>query len=150
MACKSFTPIALAALVLGAGACNRSQNAAPELQTRTPERPMNQPTTVSGCLRSGLADNTFVLHSQKSDGSAGTVTYELTTAPGIELRSYVGQQVDVSGTVTSDQTVATTGKVEEKPAKGAAGTPVVETKTELDVRKLKVSNVTTTGNRCTD
>jgi hypothetical protein len=143
----SFQPILIAALVLGVSACNRSQGA-PELQTKTPEQPLNQPASVSGCLRSGLADNTFVLMSGKADGSAEAVTYQLMPAPGVELRSLVGQEVEVTGTVESDQTVATSGKVQEQPAKGAAGTPVVETKSELDVRKLKVSAVKPSGNRC--
>ena len=150
MSCKSFNTIAIGALLLGVGACNRTQNAAPELLTQTPERPMNQPTTVSGCLRSGLADNTFVLHSRNADASANTVTYQLTTGPGVDLHRYAGQEVEVSGTVESEQTVATSGKVQEPPAKGAAGTPVVETKAELDVRKLKVSAVKPSGNRCSD
>ena len=150
MFCKSFNMVAVAALVLGVSACNRSQSTTPELATKTPERPLNQPATVSGCLRAGLADNTFVLHSSKADGSTATVTYQLTAAPGVELRSFAGQEVEVSGTLESQQTVATTGKVQEPPAKGAAGTPVVETKSELDVRRLKVSAVKPSGNRCSD
>jgi len=150
MSCKSFNTIAIAALLLGVGACNRSQSAPPEQLTQTPERAMNQPTTVSGCLRSGLADNTFVLHGRNPDVSTGTATYQLTTGPGVDLHRFAGQEVEVSGTVESEQTVATSGKVEEPPAKGAAGTPVVETKSELDVRKLKVSAVKPTGNRCSE
>jgi len=147
MSCKSFKPILIASLVLGICACNRSQSA-PERQTQTPEQSLNQPASVSGCLRSGLADNTFVLMSRKADGSAEPVTYQLLAAPGVELRSFVGQEVDVTGTVESDQTVATSGKIQEQPAQGAAGTPVVETTSQLDVRKLKVSAVKPSGNRC--
>lgn len=147
MSRKSFTAIALAVLVLGTAACNRSKNATPELATKTPEQPVNQPATVSGCLRAGLADNTFVLHSR---GSLDTATYQLTANPDVELRSYVGQEVELSGTLESQQTVATSGKTEEKPATSAAGTPVVETKSELDVKKLKVSAVKPTGNRCSE
>jgi len=147
MSCKSFEPILIASLVLGVCACNRSQSA-PELQTQTPEQPLNRPASVSGCLRSGLADNTFVLMSRKTDGSAEIVTYQLLAAPGVELRSFVGQEVDVTGTVESDRTVATSGRVEEQPAKGAAGTPVIETTSELEVRKLKVSAVKPSGNGC--
>jgi hypothetical protein len=147
---KSFNTVAVVVVVLAAGACNRSQNTTPELATKTPERPLDQPATVSGCLRAGLADNTFVLHSSKADGSTATVTYQLSAAPGVELRSFAGQEVELSGTLESQQTAATSGKVEEQPAKGAAGTPVVETKTELDVRKLKVSAIKPTGNRCVE
>src|SRR5437588_11788806 len=117
MSCKSFKAVAVA-LVLGSVACNRSQSTTPELQTRTPERPVNQPSPVSGCLRAGFAENTFVLHTRKADGSTETVTYQLTTGPGVELRGLAGQQVEVSGTVESEQTVATTGKSQEPPAKG--------------------------------
>jgi hypothetical protein len=151
MSCKSFNTIAIAALLFAVGACNGTQKSAPELLTQTPERPMNQPTTVSGCLRSGFADDTFVLHSRNTGGaSTDTVTYQLTTGPGVDLHRFAGQEVEVSGTVESEQRVATSGKVQEPPAKGAAGTPVVETKAELDVRKLKVSAVKPSGNRCSD
>jgi hypothetical protein len=137
----------IAVLMLGVAACNRSQGAT-ELQTQAPQQSLDQPTSVSGCLRAGLADDAFVLLSRKAEGPARTVTYQLLTSPGVKLRSFVDQEVAVTGTVESDQAVATSGKVQEQPAIGAAGTPFVETPSELDVRKLKVSAVKPSGNRC--
>jgi len=151
MLCKNLRTVAIATCLLAAAACNSKRSKAPDLQTQTPVQPVNQATTVSGCLRAGIADNTFVLNSPSTTGATDAVTYQLTAAPGVELRNYVGQQVDISGIVESEQqAIATSGKMEQRPAKGAAGTPSVETKTELDVRKLKVDQVKPTGNRCSD
>lgn len=49
----------------------------PETQTMTPPQPLNQPTVIAGCLRAGLAENTFVLNASKSAGAGETVTYHL-------------------------------------------------------------------------
>jgi hypothetical protein len=39
---------------------------------------------------------------------------------------------------------------EQKPAKGTSGTPTVDTRTELDMKRLDVTTVTPTGGRCED
>src|SRR2546425_13065972 len=51
--------IAAGSLVLAMGGCRKA--AAPELQTTTGVQPRMEPMTVTGCLKSGVADNTFVL-----------------------------------------------------------------------------------------
>jgi hypothetical protein len=45
--------------------------------------------------------------------------------------------------------VASSGeKVPESRARGTSGTPSVETKTDVDIRRLDVSALKPTGNRC--
>jgi hypothetical protein len=146
---KSFaTFVATAALVtLG---CSKTDNKAPELLTQSPERTINQPTSVAGCLRAGVAENTFILNSSKADGTTAVVaaTYQLTPAPGVDLRSYVGQDVELTGQLETERTVATSGESEQKPAKGVTDTPTVDTHAEVRVRKLDVSSVKPLGSRC--
>jgi len=69
---------------------------------------------------------------------------------GMDLHAYAGQDVEVSGTLLTRQTVATSGKDEAQPAKGVVGTPTVETRSELEVRRLEVESVKATGNRCAE
>ena len=141
----------LGSLVLTMGACKR-QATAPELQTTSGERVRNQPISVAGCLRSGIADNTYVLMtSQTGAGATDTATYQLTARDETNLRQYVGQKVEVTGTLRAEQEVASNGMAtEQKAAKGTSGTPTVDTKTELDVKRLDVTTVTATGSRCED
>jgi hypothetical protein len=149
-ACTAATVVVAAALALSGTACGKAENRAPELATKTPEQPINQPKTVTGCLRAGAAPNTFVLTAAEATGATTTATYELFPKAGVDLHAYAGQEVAVSGTLRSQQTVATSGEVQEKPANGVSGTPTVETRSELNVRKLDVESVTTTGNRCAE
>jgi len=137
-------------VALGVTGCSKAEDRVPELATKTAEQPLNQPATIQGCLRSGEAPNTFVLTSAKAEGATETVTYQLFPKEGIDLHPYAGQDVEVSGTIRSDQIVATSGEVQEKPAKGAQGTPTVETTSQLDVRKFDVQAVKVTGNRCAE
>jgi hypothetical protein len=143
------TAVLFSVLALAAAACNRKP-AAPELQTTTGVQPRTEPITVAGCLKQGvLADNTFVLTASRANGADETATYQLTGREGVTLSDYVDQQVEVSGTLRAEQQVASSsGVVEEKPAKGTSGTPAVETKTELDVKRLDVTAVKLTGSRC--
>jgi hypothetical protein len=130
-------------------ACSRKQNAAPELQTIKSEA-HNEPVTVSGCLRAGLAENTFVLTSINANGSTidPTTTYRL-VGNKVPLADYSGQNVEVTGTVRAEQEVSSRGVAEQqKAAKGTSGTPTVETATELDVKQLDVDSVKPSGDRC--
>jgi len=135
-------------LAIAAAGCNR-QSSGPELQTTTASgEARTEAVKANGCLRAGLADSTFVLTADSDSGSSKPITYQLTSRD-VALRDYVGQQVDVSGTLRSEQRVGTSGTAAvEKPAKGAAGTPVVQTATELDVRQMNVNTVTPTGQQC--
>jgi hypothetical protein len=143
------TAIVLGSLVLMMGACKR-EAAAPELQTTRGEQARMQPISVTGCLRGGLADNTYVLMaSQTTGGATDTATYQLTARDEDSLRQYVGQKVQVAGTLRTEQEVASNGvATEQKPAKGTSGTPTVDTKTEVDVKRLDVTTITPTGSRC--
>jgi hypothetical protein len=147
---RSLNRMAVAAgvaLTMAATACNRN-TAVPEAQRTTGVQPRMESTTVAGCLRSGLAENTFVLTAEAPSSDIKTATYQL-TGNNVNLRDYVGQQVEVSGTVRAEQEIATSGvTTAEKPAKGVDGTPTVQTKTDLDVRQMTVSAVKPSGGRC--
>jgi hypothetical protein len=141
-----FVPGIICGLAIIASGCKRP--AGPGLQTTTGTEPRMETVKVDGCLRAGLAENTFVLMREAEPGSGKPATYQLTGQTD-SLRDYVGQQVDVSGTLRSEERVATTGDVAvDKPAKGTAGTPTVETGTELDIKQLTVSAIAPTGQRC--
>jgi len=146
-------PLIRIAVVLGSltfvlGACKR-QATAPELQTTAGQQARMEPMTVTGCLKSGVADNTFVLMTSKTEGAIETATFQLNPKQGVDLKQYIGQAVEVSGTLRAEQEVASTGQPTElKPAKGTSGTPTVETKSEIDVKRLDVNTVTPTGNSC--
>src|SRR5262245_49225191 len=86
----------------------------------------------------------------KADGSTSSATYQLMAGPGVELRSYPGQEGETSGVLETEQTVTTSGETQQKPSTGAAGTPTVDTRAELEVRTFNVSSVNPTGNRCSD
>jgi hypothetical protein len=139
--------VAAAALAV---ACSSDSNRAPERQTQTPEKALNQPATVAGCLRASMAENTFVLHEARSDGAFGTANYELIGTPGVELRDYANQEVEVSGTLRSQQVVASSGTTTETTPAGTAGIPAVKTRSEVDVRRLEVTSVKPTGKSCAE
>jgi hypothetical protein len=57
--------------------------------------------------------------------------------------------VEVAGTLRSEQEVTSLGQpTEQKPAKGTTGTPTVETKSEVDIKRMTVTTVTPTGAKC--
>jgi hypothetical protein len=143
-----FLTIAVALSVATATtACTRKTNA-PDAQQTSGVQPRMDSTTVAGCLRSGTAEDTFVLTATAPD-AAKPATYNLNANAEVNLRQYIGQEVEVSGTVRSEQQVtSSSGVTPQKPAKGTSGTPTVETKTDLDVRQLDVSAVRPTGEKC--
>ena len=140
------------AALLGAGACNRGEEpqSVAERQTQTAQ-PANHPTTITGCLKAGDAEDTFVLTAARTEGSTETATYELAGPPGVNLRDHIGHRVEVSGRVSAQQEIASTtsavGRDEDRPA-ATRGTPRVETKAELDVKRLAVDSVKTLNDRC--
>jgi hypothetical protein len=138
---------ALAAVVLSVAvsACNRDE-AGPEVQTTTTV-PRAESISVRGCLKAGLAENTFVLTTSETGPQGDTATYQL-NGPGISFADHVGQQVEVSGTLRAEQQAASTGVDVVDEPKGTSGTPTVETKTELTVRQMTVESITPSGQRC--
>ena len=151
MSHRSILGTVVVAAAIALTGCSKNENRAPELATKTPEQPLNQPKMIAGCLRASAAPNTFVLTASEFAGATTTATYELIPKSGLELQGYAGQDVEVSGTLRASQTVATSGDAQEaKPAKNASSTPTVETKTEVEVRKFEVDSVKPTGKRCVD
>jgi hypothetical protein len=134
---------------LAAGACQR-EAAPPEAQSMAVEqKAVPEPTEATGCLRAGMAANTFVLMSGGAQPGQGeeSATYQL-TGHDVDLRSYVGQEVKVSGLVRAESEVASNSAPVEEKAKGTAGTPTVETASELTVKQMTVDSVSPTGGRC--
>jgi hypothetical protein len=138
--------IAWAALALCA--CRR-EPAVREVQTTQGIQRNGEPVELTGCLKRGVvADDTFVLLVSQKDGSGGTATYDLIAAPGVELRDQVGQQVEIKGRLQAEQVASSEGAARERAAKGTSGTPTVETKTDLDVRRVDATSVKPIGAAC--
>ncbi len=146
---KAAAVLAAAVVVVACGACSRDK-ASPELQTTTGAQPRNQPVDVSGCLRVGAAEDTFVLMaSQETPSENATTTYQLQGPARLDLKSYVGKTVEVVGTMRAEEVMTSdSGATPEKAAKGTSGTPAVETKTNLDVRQVSVDSVKAIADRC--
>lgn len=143
---------ALALLAATSAACSRGdETQAPTAQSTTQStQPLNRPTTVIGCLRAGDAANTFVLTTTQTENGVNPATYQLAGTAGVNLQDHVGRRVEVSGTLTEQQHIATTDaptRADEK-AQGTSGTPTVQTGTQLAVRRLEVSGVKAAGGEC--
>jgi hypothetical protein len=142
---------ATVAVAMAMAACGNSngQKTPPETQTATTTNaPMT--TTVTGCLRAGDAPDTFTLTAARAAGANDTATYHLVGANGDELRGHVGEEVQVNGTVTTGSEIASSSapKTEPDRATGTSGTPVVQTQTDLQIRRLQVSSVSPQGQSC--
>lgn len=143
------TGIATGVVALALAACNQHKATTPELQTTTGVQPRSEAMTVSGCLRSGMAEDTLVLAASQTRGAGETATFQLTGPERLNLRSYVGQKVEVSGTLRAEEAVTSRGEAtEQKAAKGTSGTPVVETKSQVEIKQLVVSSVKPIADRC--
>jgi hypothetical protein len=148
-----FSSILLAAV--STAACNRAaENEAPtaQMKAETPPQAVNQPATLTGCLRAGEAADTYVLTtSQTADGGPST-TYQLAASQGINLANEIGKRVEVNGVITTQQRSATfspAAPAGETPT-GTGGTPRVETRTQLDIKRLEVSGIKPLADRCDD
>lgn len=146
--------VAAVALVAGGAAgCNRKGKVDKSpVETQTATAPVREavPMTVAGCLEAGEAPDTFVLTAAKSAGAQTTATYQLIGTAGADLRHHIGENAQVTGTLTAEQEVASRSPqtTEKDRAKGTSGTPAVQTQTELEVRKLQVTSVTPQGGHC--
>jgi hypothetical protein len=144
------TGLLLALAAAGLPACSNSggTSKAPDTVTTSGVQPRNDVTTMDGCLRAGVAGG-FVLIATNTDTANPTANVELIGSSGVKLDDYLGQRVEAAGTIVSDQRVAaTSGATPEKPANGAAGTPTVSTTEHLDVKRMQVSSIKATGDRC--
>ena len=132
----------------------------PEVQTQAAQ-PANQPTTVNGCLKAGDAPDTFVVTAARTGGSSDTATYQLIGGQGVKLADHIGRSVQVSGVVRETQELESRARADaSQPAatSGGAGSggeanaggskPVVETRTEVQIKRLEVSEIKPTGDRC--
>lgn len=152
---------AVLTVTLSTAACGSAEDTtAPvaETQSESPVVQVNQPVTVSGCVRAGESSNTFVLtvDEEAQPGPGGTTTYLLgTTAEGpkLDLQQHIGQRVEVNGVLRSQQEVAI-ATPETPPANtgneatGTAGRPTVQTRTEVEVRRLDLTSVRPLGASC--
>lgn len=143
----AMVAVLIAGLSFGSLGCNRGDGTTPvaESQTTTPERATNQPMTVAGCLRAGEAADTFVL----TTGGTDVATYNLVGDEAVNLRDHVGKEIEVEGVLTAQQQTATRAAApSDDRATGTSGTPEVETRTSVDIRRLEVRTVRPTPNDC--
>jgi hypothetical protein len=144
----------LAALVFVASTgigCSREEPEVPPAQAQTgATRPANQPTTVTGCLRAGEAADTFVLTTAQTVDGTPAATYHLSGSAGVNLADHIGRRIEVSGVIDQKSQIATrepTRPADDK-ATGTAGTPTVQTGTDLAINRLEVSSVRRAGGDC--
>ena len=108
----------------------------------------SEPVTLTGCVKQGaLADGTFVLLVPQTNGT-GVTTYELSPRSGMNLKDDVGKQVAVSGTLESEQQFASDAAATAQKPKSTSGTPTVDTKSEIKIGRLNVTDVKVTNGRC--
>jgi hypothetical protein len=153
---RSITYFNLASVVLVcavAAGCRGGDPEVPPAQTQTATSgPANQPTTVTGCLRAGDAENTFVLTTAQTADGTPAATYHLTGDPGVNLVDHIGRRVEVSGLVNEQAQITT--RQAQQPAENATGTagrpgtPTVQTGTELAIKRLVISSVKRAGGDC--
>jgi len=149
MNCRALAIVGLAASTLVLGACRRPAKN-PDTEAATGDQPRDHFVVVTGCLLPGVNGSTFVLTTAKTAGDAEAATYQLLDKPSVALSAHAGEQVEVSGTVVAENVVASDGRVAEKPAKGTSGTPTVETRAQVDVKRLDVTAVKPTGVKCAE
>ncbi len=144
---STFVVVALAS------GCSRSEKTTPVAESKTehPVQQVNQAVTVTGCLRGGDAAETFVLTTSGTTDGTGPATYQLAGASGVTLRDHIGHRVEVNGIVRTQQQTETRAAgpaANSESATGTSGTPRVETRTEVDIKHLDVSNVKAVADTC--
>jgi hypothetical protein len=148
--CLAVT-LALAAGLASAGCSREAETPAAEVQSRTPAQQSNQPVTVRGCLRAGEATDTFVLTASRAENQQEqTATYQLVGREGVDFKSNVGRQVEVSGIVNTEQRIANRSAISPADGKatGTAGTPTVQTTTTVDMKQLDVTALRALAEQC--
>lgn len=133
-------------------ACGRSEETQvpPAQSTTQTTQPLNRQATVTGCLRAGDAENTYVLTTTQTENGVTPATYQLVGTAGVNLQDHVGKRIEVDGTLTEQQHVATSEAptTADEKARGTSGTPTVQTGTQLAVRRLEVAGVKAAGGDC--
>lgn len=150
-----YTRQAIATLFIvsvgAAGACSREEPEAPPAQVQSQSvQQTNTPTLVTGCLKSGDAADMFVLTTAQTSDAAVTATYQLHGSAGVNLADHVGKRVEVSGIVREQAQVATRDAAQpvDDKAAGTAGTPTVQTSTQLSIKQLDVTGVKQADGDC--
>ncbi len=145
--------LATACVLAACVACNKDSEevGASETQVVTPPQAAATPERVQGCLRAGEAGGTFVLTASAVDTRMDAATYQLLGEPDA-LRPHVGNRVEVTGTIVLEQAAQGVGArvPADDRAKGTSGTPMVQSTTEVEVKRLQVSGVTPVSGDCDD
>lgn len=154
MARQTFATSLVFCTLVWASACNRGEEpktVTPEVQTQRSQAG-NMPMTIAGCVKAGDAADTYVLTAARAEGSADSATYQLVGTQAAQLRDQVGRRIEVSGTLEAQQEIASQAKAQAKPDSdrptGTAGTPTVQTKTEIDIKRLTVASIKPLGDKC--
>jgi hypothetical protein len=132
-------------------ACGGDEPETPVAQAQTQTaQPLNAPASVTGCLRAGDASDTFVLTASRTEDGSTPATYQLAGSGGVNLQDHIGNRVEVTGVITGQQHVATreAPRPADGKATGTAGTPTVQTATELAVRRIEVASVRRVEGKC--
>ena len=151
---KTFAAIALASALVPVAACNRTKEPQPpaaQVQTQTPPQALNTPESVTGCLRSGDAADTFVLTTSQTEDGRPPMTYQVMPGTsGVNLADHVGHRVAINGIVREQQaaTTATTAAPATDKPQGTSGTPTVETSATLQLRRIEVSSIGRASGDC--
>jgi hypothetical protein len=145
-----------ASVAIGGSACSKAKksDAPSETQVAGDVRTPDVPMTVAGCLRAGNLADTFVLMQDASNtGAQATANYQLVGVDGVDLRQHIGERVQVTGVLASQQEVASRStpapaqQKDDKPT-GTTGKPTVQTETQVDIRTLQVKSVNPQGGKC--
>ena len=95
-----------------------------------------------------VIDDQWLMHSRPGVLAAQPVRI----APAEELiwhRLFIGERVQVSGVLASQQEVASRSTPSQQDkATGTAGTPTVQTQTRVDMRTLRVNSLNPQGAKC--
>ena len=111
----------------------------------------NTPMTVAGCVKAGERRIRDVLTTAGPRvRQRMPATYELVGDQVASLRDHVGRRAEVSGTIQAQQEIASrsTAKPADERPTGTSGTPTVQTRTEIEIKRLAVTSVKPLGDKC--
>lgn len=157
---RGMKAMAAAAAVAACVACGGNGEEVPALeqQSVTPPQATAMPERVQGCLGAGETEGTYVLTAGAADTMTDAATYQLQGDLG-QLAAHIGRRVEVEGTVVSEQVARSRGAAmpaaesDDDEAAGTSGsgtTPIVQSTTEVEVKRLEVSSVTPIDADCGD
>ena len=145
--------MAATAVLAACVGCGGNGEEVPPLEQQSVSAPQETelPRIVRGCLGAGETSGTYVLMASADDTGADAATYELEGESG-SLAEHIGRRVEVRGTVVSSQVARSRGALmdADEQATGTAGTPMVQSKTEVEVKRLQVESVTPVDADCGD